>query len=124
MPIFSRFALVEPVPHSLRRSITQVLPGDKLVSFQMDGEDAFGCKEVMLPESFLDKYAIGKQLGSGFSGVVFAVSPRIPQNLAVKIINKATLEPDQVRQRRAGCYSTIFSVDGRVDCVLACVAPY
>jgi hypothetical protein len=79
-----------------RRSITHVLPDDKLIPVKLDGEDAFGCSEVLLPESFLDKYVIGKQLGSGFSGVVFAVSPRLPQDLAVKIINKAMLEPDRV----------------------------
>lgn len=80
----------------VRRSITHVLPDDKLVPVKLEGEDAFGCSEVLLPESFLDKYLIGKQLGSGFSGVVFAVSPRLPQDLAVKIINKAMLEPDRV----------------------------
>lgn len=51
----------------------------------------------MLPATFQDRYEIGQELGTGAMGAVFAVEARIPQHLAVKVINKAMVEPESVR---------------------------
>ena len=69
------------------RTLTSVLPPEATVSLTLSEPDPFGCSCIDLPESFVSKYEITEALGSGFSGIVFAVTAKQPQHLAVRAFN-------------------------------------